>query len=475
MKTDLNNLQSRICDSIQAVQNDKKAQGIFLATKKGMPIADQANQAQILHSFSKIMDSSLAQDFIKTSNFGPYVAEFWPVVTAWYPNFPLKDLISVQSMKEPLGYLFFSSLKAANTKSPTAQGDLVETPLGMRKIRGNYPTGEIIGEEITADQFENKVTVLSHYPLNIADDYLGNFLIKVFSGNTLSDTWTVLSVNGDDIYFKDSNDANVATLNISAGSFTLASAPASGTKFSVNYVWNIEFADQETIPQVIEDIEMVPTLAKPRALKLQWTIFSEYVRNKQFGQDMREDNTKRILDLLYQYQCRYILDQMYDQSTVTANTVNIAFPSTYSADVVAQKTLMQLKQIATTIEINSGRMEGNRIVCGRAFKNFLEALPGQWFTPTNIDEEAFSGPREIGKFSTFTVYFDPFRGDNECFMTYRGTQWYDASYYLSEFMPIVPTDIVVLDVKVNQAFCAMEAYKFHKKNCVVKFNVNVTY
>ena len=72
------------------------------------------------------MDSDIAQTFTKSSNFGPYVMEVWPLVTAWYPDFPLKDLISVQDMEKPLAYMFFSMLKTGSNKADTLVGDCLK-------------------------------------------------------------------------------------------------------------------------------------------------------------------------------------------------------------------------------------------------------------------------------------------------------------------------------------------------------------
>ena len=71
-------------------------------------------------------------------------------------------------------------------------------------------------------------------------------------------------------------------------------------------------------------------------------------------------------------------------------------------------------------------------------------MPANIYQPATNQASAFSGPRLIGKLSTFDVYYDPLRGFNEAVMTYRGPEWYDAVYYLGEYMPIVPTEAMLL-------------------------------
>jgi len=482
MKVTQKELQNRISDSLDSV-GVKTAKQYFDFAKEDKAleeIHDKAVEAGLLGNFERIMDEDIAQTFIKTNNYGPYVMEIWPVVTAWYPEFPLKDLISVQDMNKPLAYLFFSSLKAANSKAPTAVGARVETPLGLRDIRGQYPTGEIMGEEIPTAQLEfdatehQTIALLAYNPLNVTGDYLEKFKITLKKEGA-DDVVLVPAavVNGKITLNKKVGTTLTATesyLDIETGALYVAedanAAAASFDKVIANYVWQIELSVDENIPSVIEDIEMLPMEAVPRAIALKWTIFAEYIKKSQFKTDIREENTKRVLNLIYQFQVRYILDSLYDFAEGTEVTITIPGSTVMSVEVKSQAVQVELKKVANTIELESGRQEGNRIVCGKNFKSFVESLPSTLFKPA-APNTAFSGPREIGTYGSFKVYYDNTRGDDEAFMTYRGTEWYDAAYYMGMFMPIVPTDAVALGTKVREAFCSMEAYKFHKKRCVV--------
>ena len=99
------------------------------------------------------MDSVEGRDFVKTNNYGPYLPELLPIITAWYPEFPLKDLISVQDMEALWLTLSLPNFWQLPLKQTPLQGDKVETPTGPRTIKGSYPTGEIYGEEILAPDF----------------------------------------------------------------------------------------------------------------------------------------------------------------------------------------------------------------------------------------------------------------------------------------------------------------------------------
>lgn len=493
MNTEIARLaQKKICDSAEKTTqfpntpNGRTAQKYMDYVNKSGALKtthDRAVQGAIVDNYRAIMDSDMGAQLTASSNFGPYVPEIWPVVIAWYPEFPLKDLISVQDMNKPLDYMFFSKLMVGTNKAPMSVGDVVETALGSRTIDGRYPTGEIYGENIPAAQLEYDNTaktttgMSAYFPYNLTGNYLEKYMLVVTKTGGATETYVPLSVMGTKIMLALSTTPTVDSgsyMDIQTGEIVYKEAAGASattvTAFSVNYVWNLDYAKDDNIPTVVEDIEMVPMQAQPRAIAMKWTLFSEYLKKSQFGIDIREDNTKRILSLMYQFQLRYILDTMYKYATGTPGAISIPGSLTMSVEVKSQVVTQALKQLATQIEIASGRMEGNRIVCGKNFKNFLESLPDTLFKKV-AQPDGFSSPREIGTYGTFIVYYDQKRGDNEAMMTYRGSEWYDSAYYLGIFMPIVPTDAIALGVTVRESFCSMEAHLFHKKNCVVPFTV----
>lgn len=485
----------RVTDSIAAARADRRtAKAMLKSEKLGnlTTLKERGIQAGILNNFSRAIQDSIdapatrGQQVNMMSDFGPYIPEVLPIVAAWYPDFPLKDLISVQDMNQDLAYLFFSKLVTGTNKAPTITGQVVETAMGMRQINGYYPTGEIMGETIPEEQLEYDATtnelvaMTAYYALNTSGDYLEKFLINVYKDNAIVATLIATTVQNGKVMLVNSANPGVSNgsyMVVESGAIMLASADinniqvTTGVCLNVNYVWNLDYAIQENIPKVKEQVERVEMRAIPRAIGMEWTIFAEALKKSQFNTDIRAENTKRVLDLLYQYQVRYILDTMWTYAAGAPGTITLNMSNNFSLDVQAADLMRQLKQYATQIEIATGRIEGNRLVVGKNLKSFLESLPTTWFKPV-ATPSGFSSPREIGTFGTFKVYYDPYRADNEAFMTYRGTEWYDAAFYMGIFLPIVPTDTVALGVTVRQSMVSMEAYCFNKKTAVVKLTVN---
>lgn len=485
----------RVTDSIAAARANKRtAKAMLKSEKLGnlTTLKERGIQAGILNNFSRAIQDSIdapatrGQQVNMMSDFGPYIPEVLPIVAAWYPDFPLKDLISVQDMNQDLAYLFFSKLVTGTNKSRTITGQVVETATGMRQIDGYYPTGEIMGETIPEEQLEYDATtnelvaMTAYYALNTSGDYLEKFLINVYKDNAIVATLIATTVQNGKVMLVNSANPGVSNgsyMVVESGAIMLASADinnlqaTTGVCLNVNYVWNLDYAIQENIPKVKEQVERVEMRAIPRAIGMEWTIFAEALKKSQFNTDIRVENTKRVLDLLYQYQVRYILDTMWTYAAGAPGTITLNMSNNFSLDVQAADLMRQLKQYATQIEIATGRIEGNRLVVGKNLKSFLESLPITWFKPV-ATPSGFSSPREIGTFGTFKVYYDPYRADNEAFMTYRGTEWYDAAFYMGIFLPIVPTDTVALGVTVRQSMVSMEAYCFNKKTAVVKLTVN---
>ena len=149
-------LLKRITDSVERVSKNPETKKFFDFSEKEFDnIYDKGTQASLLLGCRRVMDSNEMADFMKTSNYGPYVPELWPIVTAWYPEFPLKDLISIQGMDRPLVYMAFSQIRTGTSKAGTVAGQLVETATGMRTIQGSYPTGEIQGEELVTAAYRD--------------------------------------------------------------------------------------------------------------------------------------------------------------------------------------------------------------------------------------------------------------------------------------------------------------------------------
>lgn len=469
----------KFADSLGFAGSHKHAKDYMRASEADPKLAsfqDKAIQAGILANYGKVMDSDLGQKVTMSKDYGPYVMEVWPIVTAWYPEFPLKDLVSVQDMDKPLAYLFFSRLLTGTDKAPTQAGEVVETATGPRTIKGSYPTGEIYGETIPADQAEFDsgavIALLNYHPLNLTGDYLSRVKFTVTGGALDGKTFKAMSVLNGEVVFADvatpTTDSG-SRLNINTGLLSIAGlASVDFTSVSVNYVWNLDYANESNIPAVKEDIEVVPMEAQPRALAFRWTVFAEYLKQSQWGVDMRTDNTKRILNLLYHYQVRYILDRMYDEAEGGEVTINVTGAATMNSDVRSALVMEQLNQQATQIELNTGRMEGNRLMVGGNFKNFLESLPNTIYQQTPTDAAGYSAPREIGKYGKFVVFYDPTLPLDAGWMTYKGDAWYDAAAYLGMYMPMVATEAVALAVTVRQSFVDMWAFKFHKPKAVIR-------
>lgn len=443
-------------------------------------VQERGVQATIFNNFkSTVMDSvdgtTRGQQITTMADFGPYVPEVLPVITAWYSQFPLRDLISIQEMTQPLAFLLFSVLQTGTNKAPTVVGQLVETPLGQRQINGYYPTGEIIGEQIPGSQLQisgNKlIGVVNYHALKASgQDGLTRFKLTVNVNGTKTVYRALSQVGGELLLTTQGGTAPVtdAVWDIASGAFYLPTSETDTTAITVtaNYVWDLDYADDENIPKVKEHVVQKRMEARPRVLAMQWTIFAEALKRAQFKRDIREENTRRVLELMYQYQTRYVLDTMYEDAMGEEITVNVNTNNVYSLEVQYNTVLRQLNKAAGRIEIVSGRMRGNRLVVGTDFYNWLDSLPENLFRRAK-EEDSFSTARFVGYLGSYQVFYDPQRGSDEGFMCYRGSQWYDASAYMGVFLPLVPTDAISLNVTVKQAFADMLAWRYDKPETVI--------
>lgn len=110
------------------------------------------------------------------------------------------------------------------------------------------------------------------------------------------------------------------------------------------------------------------------------------MKKAQFGTDIRVDVTQRVLGLMFQYQCRYVLDTMYDFSTQDEVTITIP-TSNITVESKAQEVLANLNKVGQKIAQATGRMYGNKLVVGMDMRSWLESLPSTYFTPAKYDEK----------------------------------------------------------------------------------------
>lgn len=469
--------QSRIADSMNRVGTGTAKEYFDASVEDFKTFEEKGIQAGLVSNWGRVSDSDEARQFITTNNYGPFLPELWPIITAWYPEFPLKELISVQDMEQDLAYIITSELLAGTNKADTFMGDKVETPSGLRQIKGRYPTGEIFGEELVGDALfvegDDTLSALAYYPIMQDNDSLASTNVEVWDADKteLEATYTAGSVSSGILALLDDTSAKVGEIELATGVITITEQDLTTKLISVSYVWNIEYANDNNIPTIIEDMKMIPIQAKPQVLSMKWTIFSEFVKKKQFGIDIRTSTTKRVLDLLYQYQVRYVLDKMYNGAT--GGTEDLTIPvGAVDLNVNVNILLKDINKISHKIQKNTGRIEGNCIVTGNDLKAYFEALPDTFYKPEAPGKDyGFNGPRKIGKIGRYTIFYDDKLADDEAFMTYRGSEWYDAAAYYGVFLPIAPTDVVNININLRGAFVTMAAFRLDKPNAIIKLKI----
>lgn len=481
-KDNLKIVLDRMSDSRAFLSSDTDLSGALTLAQNDFKTPEENGvNAGILANFKrKVMDCAetikISDSLTTTGNFGPYVPAILPVIVAWYPNFPLKELISVQDMDQELAYIIVSEILAGTNKADTTKGGKVETPVGRRTISGKYPTGEIFGEVI--DEFvadgSDSVGIVAYNPVLILDDNRDLFRVSgEFDGTAITDG-KISSVVGDVITFESATLVTLdVKLNAKTGIITVVGhAPADLVDITFDYVWNIEYATKDNIPSVEESFSMEPMRARPRALAFPLSVFAEYTKKKQYGDDARLNTANRVLNLLYQYQVRYILTRIYRGATGTPATVTIPTTGT-DLNIRVQQVLHSLNLVSQDVMDATGRVEGNTLVVGGNFKSWLESLPDTYYKQEDSGKDTgFQGPRKIGHIGRYTVFYDDQLGADKGWMSYKGAEWYDAPYYLGVFMPITPTDAVNLNVRIEQAFVSMEAHRFDKPQAVIPLTFN---
>jgi hypothetical protein len=471
-------LLDRVSDSEKYLTSDRGLSGSYsYACKELKQIADRKVQSGLLRNFGeyisnpiKVRDSDTRMG-MTTPSFGPFVPHVLPLYNAWYPNFPLKKLISVQDMDQDVAFILRSTLKTGTAKGRVGKGHIVENPKGSRIIYGEYPTGHVFGEELNnpgdlVTSSGNLEGALKYQDILMGDLERAKTKFVVTDGT--AKTCVFSGMTGTKATF--TGGGATVDVDIITGIITVHGTTA--TKVVASYVWNIENATDQNIPTLVEEVDRLQMQATPWLLSAKWSVFADFMRKTQFGTGIQEDVTTRVLNEMYDHQVRFILDDMYSNAAGGNVTISPLSTPAVALDVKVQDFLKKLNNVSMKVAVESGRMQGNVIVAGNNWINYFDSILGNYKPVEGGNDTGFLGPREHGSIGRYTVFYDNQLPDNKAFMTYRGTQWYDAAYYMGVYLPIAPTDPIVINATVQEGFVSMVANHFDKPKAVVTMDLD---
>lgn len=404
---------------------------------------------------------------------GPYIKHAMNIVSTLYTTMDLEELISIQPFKQKLGAFYFLNYTYATTKGDILAGETLFSATTKPKWSGNYSTQKVKNEAVTFGNVgANTVAALQYYPL-----YNPEMLELTIEGGTGAGTYTFLTLVGSTISLqKNLGGAAVGTVSQLTGAVVLSGNHAATiTGATCTYKWNSEkFVNKNQIPRIKISVDEVIVQAERRNLLFEIMLDASYDFDQQFGRDMNAELQSTVTQALQNELAFLVLENMMDGATGN-NGTTFSFNLTPDPQLSLQDHLQTfyvfLEDMSMQIYKNLGRGMGNKIVSGNDLMKVLRTLPSTIWEP--IPNSDIKGPYKAGVLlGKYSVFHNPAYEEDEFMMTYRGESWWEASYYLGTYLPMMQSKFMMFpDMHGEQGYLAMEAHRYMFPQHTVKGSV----
>jgi hypothetical protein len=398
-------------------------------------------------------------------NMGNFVDYGFDVITAVVPNLIAQDLVSVQPLNAKHGAIFYLNYLYGSNKGVVKQGDVYNNPFDGVGNNFNY-TGELIdGESIglgdgTKTAFS---TTLGYTPVRPGS------IVVTAAGVVATDNGqgelTGTGVSG--------------TIDYATGAIavTFSAAPAADVVPTAVYNYNMDLSDVG-VPQVDLDLKSVSIEAFPRKIRARWLLDAAFELQKTKGIDAESELVVALSSEIKHEIDGEMLNDIYKLAALTGFTWDAKNPGGGIAYSDWKKTFIDLlTEMSNAVFKATKRIGANFIVAGLNVCNIIESLGAENFTPATLGQGQINGPHFIGTLQNkYRVYKNPFYGDNNFLMGYKGSSYLDAGYVYAPYMPLYATPTTVLDDFVFRKGLAtsygklMLNNKLYAKGSITNFN-----
>lgn len=399
-------------------------------------------------------------------NMGNFVDYGFDVITAVVPNLIAQDLVSVQPLNAKHGAIFYLNYLYGSNKGQIKQGEVYNDP--FTGVEGNFNyTGELIDGESLGLGDGTKTT----FTTNLAYTPVRPGSVVIGSGSvTATDTGTGelvgVGISGGTIDYK-----------TGAVSVTFASAPAVDVIPSAVYNYNMDLSDVG-VPQVDLDLKSVSIEAFPRKIRARWLLDAAFELQKTKGIDAESELVVALSSEIKHEIDGEMLNDIYKLAALTGFTWDAKNPGGGLAYTDWKKTFIDLlTEMSNAVFKATKRIGANFIVAGLNVCNIIESLGTEHFVPASLSQGQVNGPHFIGTLQNkYRVYKNPFYGDNNFLMGYKGSSYLDAGYVYAPYMPLYATPTTVLDDFVFRKGLAtsygklMLNNKLYAKGTITNFN-----
>jgi len=422
------------------------------------------NTARRLHLNEAVLDNGATQSMDVGGNLGSYKRYALDMVAAVVPNVIANDIVSVQPIDGRVGMINYVSFRYGDTKGQAKEGQMFASALNMGNSDPNYTSTLVEGESLVVTSNAANLQWYKVIPgFTSVFNASGTLILKDTDANG-----RVGAANGNKIPLYDASGAAVsgASLDLVTGEIGGAAVTGFETGATATYRYNNEYAPllggngggpanaaeaingevsrgfySHAVPQIQLDITSIPVVAQSRKLRALYSFDSAYELERAYGQDI---NTLLATEAAGEIAHEIDLEITFDLLRMAGAGAPVVWSKQqpYGVSVADHYDSFMAKLIegSNTIFGATKKVQANFAVVGLGVASVMQVMRG--FQPSGVTAV---GPHLLGTLGQFKVYVSPDFPVNEFVLGYKGASFMDAGYVYAPYLPITPTDTVMLD------------------------------
>lgn len=418
-----------------------------------MDIQKRAALAQTLENTQRLVESTTTVGV--GGDQGTYKRFALDMVCAVIPNLISHDVVSVQPVENRVGMVNYIEYKYSKKGSIIDDG-VFASPFEYKSNK-NYTNNKIAVVEMKSES--NTV----EFDVDIAGDTLHNTL-------TAADiqSITIIPANGKVATIEDLSDKVTVSNGKATYTHSDGNIPA-GAQVVVRY--NLE-AVPAVAPELSIGIKNVPIVCEPRKLRATYGLDAAFELQKEYGQDIEALLASQASAEIAHEIDMEITDDLCSQASLTIDAWNKIAPIGVSLPDHYESFYARLVEGSNKIYEATHKVRANFVVCGLNVASVIEVMRN--FKSSGATTVV--GPYFMGTLGQFKVYVNPDYDPDEYVLGYKGSTLFDAGYIYAPYMPIVTTNMVMLDDFVGRKGWAtmygkkMISNKMYAKGTIVASN-----
>lgn len=370
----------------------------------------------------KVMESVSAGSATQPANIGQYKRYAMDMVASLIPNLIASDLVSVQAIDNRVGMINILQYVYGTDKGGAKEGQVFSSPLAYQGMDQEY-TSSSVTVTVTEGDLNEGVYTAEWTPVKHAYNMTKGSAIEPVVAADGTTTFAGLTAGDKILYVYDNESVPVKS------------------------------------PTMKLDVKSIPVTTQSRKLTAIWAFDAQYELMKEYGQDMQKMLAAQAVAEIQQEIDNEITTDLYRIANAGPEIVwSRTQPTGISQIDHYDSFYAKIVEGSNRIFGATRRAHANWMVCGLGVASVLQVMRNF----DGAEDMTAVGPHFIGTLGgTIKCYVNPWYGENEFVLGYKGPNLMDAGYVYAPYMPILTTGMVTLadDFAAREGWATMYGKK----------------